>query len=135
MNRRSFRPTALAPLEERITLSHAAVAPHVAAHAMTVNATAHGTMTTTSPAQAGGSQNANLTGNSTLPKVGAVRLTGHLTSNGSLPPQSAKTTGTITLTLTSKKTPGSMTVAVTGPATNLAAKAGTEHLTFTVQSA
>jgi hypothetical protein len=137
MKRRSFKPTALAPLEERITLSHAAVAPHVVAHAMTINATAHGTMTTTSPpkGQVGGSQKASLTGTSTLPRVGAVHLTGQLTSNGSLPPQFAKTTGTITLTLTSKKTPGSMTVSVTGPATNLAAKSGTEHLTFTVKSA
>lgn len=137
MNRRSFRPTALAPLEERITLSQAGVAAHVAAHAMTVTLTAHGTMTTTSPpkGQVGGSQEANLSGTSTVPKLGAVRLSGHLSSNGSLPPPSSDTHGTITLTLTSRKTPGSLTVSVSGKPTNLAAKAGTENLTFTVTGA
>jgi hypothetical protein len=137
MNRRSFRPTALAPLEERIALSHAGVAAHVSAHAMNVNATAHGTMTTTSPPKGmvGGSQNATLSGNSTIPKLGAVHLTGKLSDNASLAPPYSNTKGSITLTLNSRKATGSMTVSVNGPPTNLAAKAGTEQLSFTVTSA
>lgn len=138
--RTSFRPSALdlGPLEERVVLSHAGVTAEIAAHAVNLTTTFRGRIVTTSPpaGEAGGSQIANLSGNSRIPKVGPARLNGSLTSNGSLPPPFSSTSGDITLTSGSRKAAGTVVLSLVGPPTDLASRTRTStNLTFVVKSA
>lgn len=121
-------------MEERIALSHVGTLAQITPH-LQVSGTARGTAVVTSPPKGsvGGATTANLTGNAQLPQVGGVKLTGHLSSNPSLPPQFSGIQGTVTITANSRKAHGSVTLAVKGPAANLASS--TTPITFTVQSA
>jgi len=122
-----YRPSGDWSLEGRVALSHAAVPAGL-------HATVHGQVTTV--IQQGidtRSEQAKLRGSARAPVIGPFHLAGVLNSNFvdviSYPDQG-------TLTVTAVKHPGSLTLTLTGPHSDLAPTTPTTtHLTFTVSKA
>lgn len=115
-----FRPSETWVLEDRIALSSgggsAALVSPISLHGL--RATFHGQFLTSLPTEPGASEQAGLSGQSSLPRIGTIRTAGSLTSNGSLAPGFSKTTGA--LTFQGRQAGGSMTIRLNGPATDLA---------------
>lgn len=125
-------------LEDRVVLSGVGAAAEVAGAAVqpqNLRATFRGRYLTTLPSGLGGGESAQLNGAATIAQAGRIRLSGTLSSNGSLPPPFSGTQGTLTV-VGSRRLPGSATLAVTGPTSDLSPNARTfTRLTFTVTSA
>lgn len=131
-----FRPSESWVLEDRVALTvgggSAIAASAISLHGLT--ATFHGKFATIVPTGVGGTEQANLVGQSSLPRIGRVSFGGYLRSNGSLPPHFARTSGP--LTFTTGRNAGSLTVKLTGPPSDLApSRPTTTHLTFQVVKA
>lgn len=133
---RSFRPSDISPLEDRIALSHTGASAEVAAAARVLTATFQGPYTTTT--QFGvdtESAVAHLTGTGRVPGVGITSLSGSLSNNFVFPNRGFPTSGTLTVTAPTA-TGGSMVVHVSGAYANLSPTVPEAiHLTFTVTKA
>ncbi len=134
--RRRFCPTGSWSLEDRIALSHSGAA--VAAVGTPGSGLAayfygNSTITLTRLTQTT-SEEARLVGLSANPDVGVLKLSGEILSERGAVPGSSQAQGT--LSITSRRNPGKLTLSLTGPAADLTAPTPTNsHLTFTVENA
>jgi hypothetical protein len=130
---RMFRPEPACALEERVALSHAAVASVVSEAQGRLAFVTRGAFATVLPNEPGSADKMTLVGGRTLPGLGILRLSGTLSSNPSLPPSVSKTNGTLVLSIRTRAQSGTVTLSISGPEANLApAFPQTDHFTYTV---
>lgn len=118
--RHQFRPSGSWILEDRVALSTTHAAADVASAATTarhLQLTFQGNFVTSPPQGIGGGDVTGLGGTARFPKAGLVKLVGELRSNPSLAPPFSGLRGGLILTIAGQ--PGSGTLVVTGPATDL----------------
>jgi hypothetical protein len=136
--RRRFCPTGSGSLEDRIALSHAGAAAEVAAVGTPGSGLAayfYGSSTTTLTRRTQTMiEEARLVGLSANPDVGVLKLSGDILSERGAVPGLSQAQGT--LSITSRRNPGKLTLSLTGPAADLISPTPTNsHLTFTVDDA